>query len=135
VDIPDLGAELDNIELKLDWVTQTLMFIAGRTATPPIGADDPVAVDPDAPVEIGDSSGIIITVSGIPPGVGEDFGTPVRYHKLGRVTLGTPDGWLPSFDLEQNPLVITPIPAGVTRVQVAVRPPATATVILLRPPK
>jgi hypothetical protein len=130
-----IAAEVDNLEFKLDHIEQLVDYLTGVTALPPSFADPPVPVVADTPQDVTGAAGIIVTVSGIPAGADEQFGTPPKYHRLGRVTLGTADGWLPSFDLEHNPLVIMPIPAGVTRAEVTVRPPITATVTVLRPGK
>lgn len=127
-----IAAEVDNLEFKLDHVVELIGYLTGVTALPPSFADAPVPVVADTPQDITGAAGVIVTVSGIPAGADEQFGAPPKYHRLGRVTLGTADGWLPSFDLEHNPLVIMPVPAGVTRVEVTVRPPITATVTVLR---
>jgi hypothetical protein len=134
-DLTSMAAELDNLEFKLDHVVALIGFLTSATALPPEFADAPVPAVADTPLDVTGAAGILVTVSGIPAGADEQFGTPPKYHRLGRVTLGTADGWLPSFDLEHNPLVIMPIPAGVTRAQVSVSSPITATVTVLRPGK
>jgi hypothetical protein len=131
----DLGDELDALEFKAAIIQQHLEYLT-QFAAPALNiADDPVAVDPDAPVSLVGAIGFLVTVSGIPSGSDELFGIPPKYHRLGRVTIGTDLGWFPSIDLTHSPLLIAPLPPGAHVCQVSVYPPATATVTVLRPPK
>ena len=134
-DLASMAHELDNLELKLDHVVQMLDFMTGLIGLPPAFSDPAVPVVADTPIDLVGATGVLVTVSGIPDGADEQFGSPAKYHRLGRVTLGNDVGWMPSFDLEHNPLLIMPLPAGVTRTIVTVRPPITATVTVLRPGK
>jgi hypothetical protein len=63
------------------------------------------------------------------------FGTPVKYFRAGRYTLGSANGWLPAVEIEHNPQLVAGLPSGVDRIQVVVNPPATATVTALLPVK
>jgi len=133
--IADLGAELDALELKSDVALQHLQYLAQFQSPPSTSSDAPIEVAADAPVDLAGAVGFIVTVASIPAEADELFGTPVRYHRIGRVTVGTDLGWYPSIDLVHSPLLVSPLPPGATKCQVNVYPPATATVTVLRPPK
>jgi hypothetical protein len=133
--IADLGAELDAQESKLDYLISLAQFQASNTALPAASADAPVDVVPDETIDLTDAVGFVVSLSGIPSGADEAFGLPVKYHRIGRITLGTADGWLPSIEISQNNQVVAPLPPGVTQCSVVVHPPTTATVIVLHPPK
>jgi hypothetical protein len=104
-------------------------------ALPAAFSDDPVDASGETPIDLVDANGIIVTLSGIPAEADIGFGTPPILYRVGRVTFGTDTAWFPSFELEHNPLVIAPLPPGVTRVVVSTRPPVAATVVILRPGK
>jgi hypothetical protein len=133
--LPSMAAELDNIEFKLDHVTAQIDYLTSIIGLPPSFSDPAVPVVPDSPVDLTGASGVVVTLSSIPAGADEQFSNPPKFHRIGRLTLGTKEGWLPSFDLEHNPLVVLPLPPGVTRAQVSVKPPTSATVTILRPGK
>jgi hypothetical protein len=132
--IPDLGAELDRQELKLDFIEGQVRFLTSLQALGPTHADTP-ADAAAGPLINRKAVAFRIDVAGIPPAAGETFGTPQKFHRLGYVTIGSVNGWLESIDLEHNPLLISPLPAGVDRCQVVVYPPATATITALLPDK
>lgn len=130
-DIASLGAELDRQELKLETILSILTVSAQRTVVGPTIADPPVAATSGPVIQAG-AIGFRIDLANIPPGTDEKFGIPLKYHRLGRVTLGSANGWLPAIDLSQNPMLVAPLPPGVDRIQVACNPPATATITALR---
>lgn len=133
-DIPSLGAELDRQELKLDVILGAVRLLAQRGVVGPTTADDPVPVT-NAPVIAPGAIGYRIDIAGIPPGTGEMFGTPIKYHRIGRYTLGSANGFLPAVELEHATTLVASLPAGVDRIQVVVNAPETATVTALYPPK
>lgn len=132
--VADLGAELDRQELKLDIILGMLNLLSQRGIVGPTSADPPVPVT-GAPVIAPGAIGYRIDVSGIPAGAGEMFGTPVKYHRIGRYTLGSANGFLPAIELEHAQTLVAALPPGVDRIQVVVNAPATATVTALYPPK
>jgi len=135
-DIGDLGAELDRIEYKLEYLTSIVNFVAGTSSLPPApDVDAPITVVPDTEIETGDAVGCVITLGSIPAWADEDFGTPRRLHNIGRVSLGTARGWLPSYNIEASPMVLMPFPPGITRIQVNTHPAISASVTLLKPYK
>ena len=129
--IADLGAELDRQEAKLDFLESGMRFLARGIAASPAAAEDAVPVVADEEIDITNALGVIVTIAGVPASVSEDFGVPVHLHRAGRVTLGTEAGWLPSYELTHSPFVVMPLPVGVTRSQVTVRPPMTATLAII----
>jgi len=133
-DIGDLGAELDAQEFKLDAILAQVMWL-GEQLTPPTATvgESPVEVT-DSAIDIGAATGIAVHVSGVPAGWGKEFSVPERYFPMGRITLTTPAGDLPAIDLTQITQVVEPLPAGVTQAVVFVKPPMTATYVLLAPP-
>lgn len=133
--IADLGAELDALELKSDFIHNAVQYLAGVTAPPQQIADSAVAAPSGSPIDLTGAVGFIVDVSGIPAGTDELFGDPRKYHRLGRVNVGSDLGWFPAIDLSVTPMVISPLPPGAKKCQVVVNPPATATVTILRPPK
>jgi hypothetical protein len=132
--IADLGAELDRQEFKLDVIRSFVAFLTANAALGPQYADPPVAAAAGVLIKPG-AVGYRIDVTGIPAGADEMFGTPPKYHRLGRATIGSANGWLPAIDLEHNPMLIAPLPPGVDRIQVVCNAPATATITALFPGK
>jgi hypothetical protein len=53
--------------------------------------------------------GVAIALAGIPAYVARDTGTPQRFHRMGRVQLGTSIGWRPSVDLVVSPQLVWPL--------------------------
>lgn len=132
--IADLGRELDRQEFKLEQITALVTFLASYAGVGPVSSAPPV--DAAAGVLIDAAAiGYSIAVSNIPADADELFGVPPKYHRLGRATIGSANGWLPSIDLEHTPMLIAPLPPGVDRIQVVVNPPATATITPLYAPK
>jgi len=131
--IADLGSELDRQELKLDTIHNIVAFLTGYAALPGQAIEPPVPAT--GQIDLTDAIGFSVAVSNIPASADEMFGTPPRYHRVGRVTIGTPNGWLPAQDITQTPMLFQPLPPGCDRCVVSVFPPATATVQILRPPK
>lgn len=133
-DLAAVGKELDRQELKLDIVLGLLQLVVDRgiagptSAGPPHAAADGAVVSPSA-------IGYRLDVVGIPAGAGEMFGDPVKYHKIGRYTLGSADGWLSAVEIQHNPELVAPIPPGVDRILVVMNAPATCTITPLLPIK
>jgi hypothetical protein len=133
--IPDLGAELDHLEDKLDQLRQSVAFIIQNIAAPSLAVDDTLPTDP-VPVGPGipkpdKAVAAVVSLSAIPANASELFADPPKYARLGTITLGTARGWLPSFPLEHNPQLIAPLPPYVTEVRVFAFPPAVATLSFL----
>ncbi len=133
--IADLGVELDHQEDKLDQIRQTLAFLVQIQATPDLGTD---AVDPGSdlpttdPVDVPPGAiAAVVTISSIPSSSNVELLEPQRYSRVGRITLGTSDGWLPSLAIEHNPQLVVPLPPWVKLIRVSVYPPATAAVRFL----
>jgi len=132
--IADLGKELDAQESKLDLLVSAVSFLASTTALPPTIAAAPADATA-APLHTPGAIGYRVDVSGVPPGADEHFGPITKFHRVGRVSIGSVNGWLSSIDLEHSPMLIAPLPQGVDTIQVTCYPPATATVTALYPPK
>lgn len=130
----DLGAELDRQELKLDFILGVVEILAQRGIMGPTTSDPPVPVT-GAPVIAPGAIGYRIDVANIPAGAGEMFGAPPKYHRIGRYTLGSSNGYLAAVDLEHAQTLVAPLPPGIDRIQVVVNAPETATVTALYPPK
>jgi len=133
--IADLGVELDHQEDKLDQLRQSLAFLIQQQASPSL-APDAVEPGPDLPaappVDIPPGAiAAVVTVASIPASSNVELLNPQRYSRVGRITLGTSDGWLPSMAIEHNPQLIVPLPPWAKLVRVSVYPPATATVRFL----
>jgi hypothetical protein len=134
--IAQLGAELDAQELKLDLITQLVTFLASQTPIAPAGpVDEPVPVEPDAPVDVTDAAGVIVTLASIPSWADENFGTPVQLHRIGRIDFGSADGWHTSVEITHTPMLVMPLPLGTTRMQVNTHPVVGATLQVLKKPK
>lgn len=134
--IGDLGAELDRMQLQLDMALGALRTLTTQIA--PAGGVTPGTTDPVTPGAIKPTNGAIgcvVTVSGIPAAVSEDFADLTTFLNLGRITLWTQYGPLAPIRVEHNPMVVMPFPVGVTGVTVGTMVPSTATVQLLYPPK
>jgi hypothetical protein len=133
--IADLGVELDHQEDKLDQLRQTLAFLVQIQAAPSLAPDE-VLPGPDLPVDppVDIPPGAIaavVTVSSIPASSNVELLDPQRYSRLGQITLGTADGWLPSIKIEHNPQMVVPLPPWAKLIRVGVYSPATATVRFL----
>lgn len=133
VDIPDLGRELDSIEQKLHslvyGVTQ-LQVSDFPVVHEPVSA--PVdATNTEVPLEE-DVIGVLITTSNVGPFADERFGLPVALHRLGRVVIGTVNGWGRPIDITVSPMLIWDLPPKPTRIVAYAAPPATVTVQPLR---
>jgi hypothetical protein len=134
--IADLGAELDAQEFKLDLLTGIANFLAGQVQLPGLATDDPpVPVVPDTVVDITNAAGAIITLDSIPAEYDENFGTPPQLHHIGRIDIGTPDGWFQSIEIQHQVTVIAPLPPGATRLVVNANHPLASTIRLLQKPK
>lgn len=133
--IADLGAELDRQEFKLDMLVAWVSWLTQNTVTGPGPATSAPVTDPVGPLVDPKAIGWIVSVTGIPPSAAEKFGDPVQYRGLGRITLGSAKGWLPSQDLSHTPMLVSPVPPGADRIEVKCWPPAHATVTALYPPK
>lgn len=130
----DLGAELDRQHLALETVLSYVRVLAERGVIGPTTADAPVPVT-GAPVIAPGAIAYRIDVAGIPSTAGEMFGAPVKFHRIGRYTLGSPNGNLSAVELEHAQTLVCPLPPGVDRIQVVVNAPETATVTALYAPK
>jgi hypothetical protein len=133
--IADLGAELDHQEDKLDQLRQTLAFLVQIQAAPSLAPDEvlpgpDLPVDPPVDIPVG-AIAAVVTVSTIPASSNVELLDPQRYSRLGMITLGTADGWLPSIHIEHNPQMIVPLPPWAKLIRVSVYSPATATVRFL----
>jgi hypothetical protein len=134
VTVPDLGAELDNLEHKLETLINWVAWLVQDLAVAP-GSEGP-PTDPTAgPIIAPKAIGYRIDVSGVPAGQSETFGAPVKLIKIGRYTIGNASGWLPSVDITHNPCLVMPLPVGVDRIQVHMNPPTVASVRALFPAK
>jgi hypothetical protein len=133
--IADLGAELDHLEDKGDQLRQSLAFLIQQQASPSLAPDDVLPgpdVPTDPPVDIPPGAiAAVVTVSAIPTSSSVELLEPQRYSRLGMITLGTADGWLPSMHIEHNPQLVVPLPPWAKLIRVSVFPPATATVRFL----
>lgn len=128
----DVGSRLDQLNNGLAWVLNNQLAQLARDNMPLEPSGPPFAVEPD--MEYGvtlDDAGLLVTLTTPPQWSTELFGQPSQLSRVGRVTLGTVDGWFEPIPITVSPLVITPIPAGVTRVRVFVIPPLDATVTRL----
>jgi len=106
-----------------------LTYLTGTLAPPAITIAAPLPATGE--IALQQAKGIVVSVSPIPASADELFGTPTKYHRLGRVTFGTTEAWFTPVDISENPLIIAPIPPFVTRFQVAVEPPGVATYRLI----
>lgn len=132
VTIPDLGKELDALEMKLHWI---LGYTSDRVVADiaPLVADEilPVA---DAATDVplaADVAGFILNVTGIPPFVDETFPAPNRLHRLGRVLLGNGVAWSPPIEVTVVPMLILKESTFHTVVRVQLNTPAVGSVTTL----
>lgn len=96
-------------------------------------ADPPTPVAPGTPEPVpADATGVVVDVQ-VPAYVGGWVGPPREYPLLGWLELGTADGWLPAVAVRHTPLLVTPLPPGVTQAVVSVRTDATASFRWIRP--
>ena len=133
--IPDVGAELDQQEYKLDQLRQTVAYLVQSQALPSAGAGSVVS---GAPIDGGGSVdvpagavGLVVTCSAIPSSSSVENTSPQRYSRLGAVTFGTAQGWAPSIQIEHNPMLIIPVPTWATLVSAWAFPPATVSLTFL----
>jgi hypothetical protein len=133
-DISSLGKELDRLELKAETILAMLSVLVDRNAAGPVTSDPP-ADAAAGPLVAPGAIGYAITVAGIPVGSTEMFGTPVKYARIGRYSLGSANGWLPAVEVSHSPMLVAPLPPGVDRIQVTLNAPETGTVKALYPPK
>lgn len=138
--LPDIGAELQRQEVKLDAALSLLRHLASRNlpvdtdpVTPAPKPGDPPAGGPAAQVETSDALGVVVDVDVIPPEAGMDFVTPPRYRRMGILLMQTADGWLPPVDITVSPMVVRPIPPGVTLARAETWPGGSVRVRLLMP--
>jgi hypothetical protein len=129
----DLGNELDRQESKLDGLTRMVLSLLAKNTAATLVADAPVDAAAGVLVRPG-ALAFRVDLANIPAGISESFGSPTRYSRLGRATIGSSQGWLPSYDIQHNPLLIDPLPPATDRIQVFTLPPITATIIALAPP-
>jgi hypothetical protein len=129
VNIPDLGAELDVHEHKLDLIRDLLIYLTNTVAPPAITLAPTLPASGE--IALQQAKGIVVSVSGIPPQTDETFGTPTKYHRLGRITFGTTAAWFAPIDISENPMIVAPIPPFATRVQISVQAPATASYMVV----
>lgn len=59
-------------------------------------------------VAIANPVGLAIALAGIPSYVARDAGTPLRFHRMGRVAVGAAAGWRQNVDLVANPQLVFP---------------------------
>lgn len=72
-----------------------------------------------------------LAVAAAPSWAGEDFGTPPRFHDLGRLNLGNVDGWLPAVELLHEHQLMYPLPAGLTLLAWTLAPGVDVTAVEL----
>jgi hypothetical protein len=133
--IQDLGDELDRQEFKLETIGNAVDWLATVQTLPPGSVESPVAAPDAVPIDLTGAVGFVVSLAGIPPEASEEFGEPIRLSHVGRIPLGTANGWMPAIDIRQNPQVVAPLPPGVVSCVVKTDPPIAATVMILRPPK
>jgi hypothetical protein len=134
-DLAAIAAAIDALEFKTAFVSNAVSWLASQVAVAPATRDDAVTAEPGVPLVAKGAVGFLVVVSGIPASADEAFSDPPQYHRLGRITIGSADGWLPSFDLEHSPQLVMPLPLGSDRIVVHAAAPAVATVQALYPPK
>lgn len=85
---------------------------------------------------VADLLGVKVDVTTMPAYIGRRFGTPDRFFDVGRVSLGTADGWSPAQQLGADPtLVFGPVTGLYTRVGYTLQPNVVVTITeLLREP-
>jgi hypothetical protein len=132
-DIASLGVKLDEIEEKLHNViynvTQLVINDFPVTHEPVTAPVD--ATNAEVPLD-DDVIGVLVTVSNAAPYADVRFGAPYSYHRLGRLVIGTVNGWGTPLDITVSPMLVWDLPPHPTRMAVYVAPPATATVQPLR---
>jgi hypothetical protein len=132
-DIASLGAKLDEIEEKLHNVIYGVTQLQAESF--PV-VHEPVTAPVDATnttIDLDDDViGVLVTVSDAAPFTDERFGVPFALHRLGRLVIGTVNGWAPSIDITVSPMLVWDLPPHPTQMAVYVAPPATATVQPLR---
>jgi hypothetical protein len=93
----------------------------------PTNSTDPAPATPGQETAVpADAIGVVVDVS-VPSYVGGTVGDVFEYPRLGFLELGTVDGWLPSYQIRHTPLVVRPMPPGVTRASLSTRADVTAT--------
>jgi len=65
---------------------------------------------------IGGILGLAVTFDSLPSEYLPSFGDPNTFHQLGKITLGTADGWVRSWQPTHSPYLILPIPGAMTLV-------------------
>jgi hypothetical protein len=135
-DIPTLSRQLDTLQTLVRLVNrqvQDLLARSGEGAVLVPTASRAVtggATDFNIPLSVG----ILITLANRPPYLGSEPDQPTRYFQVGRVALGTADGWYQSTPLEHDLTVLMPLPPGVTHVGIFLEDGMTAVVTPLAPP-
>jgi hypothetical protein len=84
---------------------------------------------------IADILGLAVTFTTLPGIYQPSLGDPDTYHQLGKISVGTVDGWERSWQPTHSPYMILPIPGAVTLVGFSFAPGIVATISeLLREP-
>lgn len=132
----DVGAELCQVNTKLDWLTQAIKWLS-QVTVPPTYNPDP---EPTSPTSGGaldkpaDASGAVIQLTTIPSHLAR-YGQPLFFPDAGHYALLTPEGALPSQLVKHNPMVVFPIPAAVVQIVLDLAEGVEAQVQWLRQPK
>jgi hypothetical protein len=66
-------------------------------------------------ISIVDLLGVAVTFDVLPPGHESGSTDPTTYHQLGKISLGTSDGWRRSWQPTHSPYLILPVTAAWTR--------------------
>jgi hypothetical protein len=132
---PAVSTALQTILTKVETLQQQLHDVAVAEMVPGTADHSSTSVPArDQVVDIVNSTGVLITVTGRPATRTLVVANPPTYFRLGRFALGTVDGWYPDGTLEHDVTVISPLAPGTSRVGVTVDPPMLATVTPLRLP-
>jgi hypothetical protein len=82
--------------------------------------------------DVADILGLVVDCTTIPPYLGADFGTPDEHLFLGRLNLGTLDGWQPRFVLVDQPQLMLAVSGAITVVGYSLAGGVVATITELR---
>jgi hypothetical protein len=89
----------------------------------------------DGELAVSDLIGVEVVANTIPGWVGTEFGTPDELFTIGRISLGTVDGYGPALNIAHNPELMFPIDGSVTRIGYSLTPGVVATITeLVREP-
>lgn len=134
--LTQLSHQIDALSLIASYTLRTVTFMQRQDV--PIGYVTGAAHGPLAGA--GDFAvygiiGLAVSFSSLPAPTDTAPADPATYHSIGKVTIGTGDGWERSYMPTHSPYLIFPVSAAVTKVGYAFADGVTATITeLIRQP-